>query len=49
MLGFAPGRVSDGLSNAIALFIKERIFIYTEKRILKRPALVVVVKTLTMA
>jgi len=40
MLGFAPGRVSDGLSNAIALFIKERIFIYTEKRIIKKSSLI---------
>jgi len=46
MLGFipgllpGPGRVSDGLSNAIALFIKERIFIYTEKRIIKKSSLI---------
>ena len=47
MLGFIPGLLpwrgsGSRWSNDITLLIKERIFIYTEKRILKRPGSLVV-------
>jgi len=48
MLGFIPGLLpwrgsgSRWSVQCITLFIKERIFLYTEKRILKRPGSVVV-------